>query len=66
MHVWPRGLTRSERLFNFRSSFFLRTNFVTSAHPLPDVHASRSAYFREEHDMLRAQVRRFVKTEIKP
>ena len=39
---------------------------MTSARPLPDIHASRSAYFREEHDMLRAQVRRFVETEVKP
>jgi len=39
---------------------------VTSARPLPDIHASHSVYFREEHDMLRAQVRRFVETEVKP
>src|SRR4051812_50174205 len=25
-----------------------------------------SAYFREEHELLRAQIRRFVETEIKP
>jgi acyl-CoA dehydrogenase len=28
--------------------------------------AQRSAYFREEHEILRAQVRRFVETEVKP
>jgi len=28
--------------------------------------ARRSAYFREEHDMLRDQVRRFVEQEVKP
>jgi len=28
--------------------------------------ATRSAYFSEEHEMLRAQIRRFVETEIKP
>jgi acyl-CoA dehydrogenase len=31
-----------------------------------DPNARRSAYFGEEHDMLRAQVRRFVEDEVKP
>jgi acyl-CoA dehydrogenase len=31
-----------------------------------DANARRSAYFREEHDMLRDQVRRFVEQEVKP
>ena len=32
----------------------------------PDASSPRSPYFSEEHEMLRAQVRRFVETEIKP
>jgi acyl-CoA dehydrogenase len=32
----------------------------------PDAAGARSPYFSEEHEMLRAQVRRFVETEIKP
>src|SRR6478752_10780767 len=32
----------------------------------PDASSRRSPYFSEEHEMLRAQVRRFVETEIKP
>src|ERR1700738_4611018 len=32
----------------------------------PDSSSARSPYFSEEHEMLRAQVRRFVETEIKP
>ena len=32
----------------------------------PDASSARSPYFSEEHEMLRAQVRRFVETEIKP
>jgi acyl-CoA dehydrogenase len=32
----------------------------------PDSSAGRSPYFSEEHELLRAQVRRFVETEIKP
>src|SRR5580692_5118144 len=32
----------------------------------PDASSRRSSYFSEEHEMLRAQVRRFVETEIKP
>jgi acyl-CoA dehydrogenase len=32
----------------------------------PDSSSGRSPYFSEEHEMLRAQVRRFVETEIKP
>ena len=32
----------------------------------PDSSWRRSPYFSEEHEMLRAQVRRFVDTEIKP
>ena len=32
----------------------------------PDSSNRRSPYFSEEHEMLRAQVRRFVETEIKP
>ena len=32
----------------------------------PDAASRRSPYFSEEHEMLRAQVRRFVETEIKP
>ncbi len=35
-------------------------------HSPTDARASRSAYFREEHEMLRAQVRRFVEQEVKP
>jgi acyl-CoA dehydrogenase len=31
-----------------------------------ETNARRSAYFREEHEMLRGQVRRFVETEVKP
>ncbi|HVY00495.1 MAG TPA: acyl-CoA dehydrogenase family protein [Pseudorhodoplanes sp.] len=31
-----------------------------------DSNAPRSAYFSEEHDMLRAQLRRFVEEEVKP
>ena len=37
-----------------------------SAGEAAPVAAPRSPYFSEEHDMLRAQVRRFVETEIKP
>jgi acyl-CoA dehydrogenase len=32
----------------------------------PDAPSALSPYFREEHEMLRAQVRRFVETEVKP
>jgi acyl-CoA dehydrogenase len=32
----------------------------------PDASSRRSPYFSEEHEMLRAQVRRFVESEIKP
>src|ERR1700757_4387164 len=32
----------------------------------PDSSNRRSPYFSEEHEMLRAQVRRFVETEVKP
>jgi acyl-CoA dehydrogenase len=32
----------------------------------PDAGGARSPYFSEEHELLRAQVRRFVETEIKP
>lgn len=35
-------------------------------HSPTGLQASRSAYFREEHDMLRTQVRRFVEQEVKP
>lgn len=38
-----------------------------SVQPLtPEAPAARSPYFSEEHEMLRAQVRRFVETEVKP
>src|SRR5213078_4269878 len=33
---------------------------------LPETVSLPSPYFREEHDALRAQMRRFVETEIKP
>src|SRR5262245_66013319 len=33
---------------------------------MPDNASLPSPYFREEHEQLRAQVRRFVETEIKP
>jgi acyl-CoA dehydrogenase len=32
----------------------------------PDAPPALSPYFREEHEMLRAQIRRFVETEVKP
>lgn len=36
------------------------------ARPSFESNASRSAYFGEEHELLRAQVRRFVEEEVKP
>jgi len=39
---------------------------VNLVHSPTGLQASRSAYFREEHDMLRTQVRRFVEQEVKP
>jgi acyl-CoA dehydrogenase len=39
---------------------------VAVARPSPQTPANRSAYFGEEHEMLRAQVRRFVEEEVKP
>ncbi|BAT60146.1 acyl-CoA dehydrogenase [Variibacter gotjawalensis] len=33
---------------------------------VPEAPSARSPYFSEEHEMLRAQVRRFVETEVKP
>lgn len=34
--------------------------------PAPEPAATRSAHLREEHELLRAQLRRFVETEVKP
>jgi acyl-CoA dehydrogenase len=39
---------------------------VDANHTTGHSNASRSAYFREEHEILRAQVRRFVEQEVKP
>jgi acyl-CoA dehydrogenase len=39
---------------------------VSHAKPGPDSNASRSAYFGEEHELLRDQLRRFVQEEVKP
>lgn len=39
---------------------------VSHAKPQADSNAPRSAYFSEEHEMLRAQLRRFVDEEVKP
>ena len=42
-----------------------RVEIVTNPRPTP-VNERRSAYFGEEHALLRAQIRRFVDEEVKP
>ena len=39
---------------------------MTATMNRPESVSLPSPYFREEHDLLRAQIRRFVETEIKP
>lgn len=60
------GLTASNSLSTIRNRRTRTESPVPAANFSSEANASRSAYFREEHEILRKQVRRFVEEEVKP